>query len=72
MTTKGNKLTEQHGQSEEILFLLYIYQESTEPGGIKLYKKKMLKTHHTIKKIELEILIKKTLNFQSIPENVLH
>lgn len=32
----------------------------------------MLKTHHTIKKIELEILIKKTLNFQSIPENVLH
>lgn len=35
-------------------------------------KKKMLKTHHTIKKIELEILIKKTLNFQSIPENVVH
>ena len=35
-------------------------------------KKQMLKTHHTIKKIELEILIKKTLNFQSIPENVVH
>lgn len=34
--------------------------------------KQLLQTHHTIKKIELEILIKKKFNFQSNPENVLH